>query len=107
MDEAEVFLNGVRVGEHAGAFTPFTFDVSNILRAADNVLAVRVVDYAGSDERHGKRTYVSEFGLTGARELAGASHRKARAALEHAAGWVSGSTRDLEQITDFIATRTS
>jgi hypothetical protein len=53
MDEAEVFLNGVRVGDHAGPFTPFTFDVSDILRAADNVLAVRVVDYAGSDERHG------------------------------------------------------
>jgi hypothetical protein len=53
MDEAEVFLNGVRVGAHAGPFTPFTFDVSDMLRAADNVLTVRVVDYAGSDERHG------------------------------------------------------
>ena len=33
----------------------------------------------GSDERHGKRTYVSGFGLDRARELARQSHAKARA----------------------------
>ena len=40
----------------------------------------------GSDERHGKVTYVSLFGLDRARELAGDSHAKARAALAEAAG---------------------
>ena len=57
----------------------------------------------GSDERHGKRTYVSLFGLDRARELAGDSHEKARAALAE----IDGDTRDLELITDFIHTRDS
>jgi geranylgeranyl diphosphate synthase type II len=59
----------------------------------------------GSDERLGKRTYVSEFGLEGARRLAADSHRRARAALELAAQRVSGEPDGLAQITDFIATR--
>ena len=58
----------------------------------------------GSDERHGKRTYVSEFGLDGARELAARSHRQARASLDAAA---PNGAPELEQITDFIATRSS
>ena len=55
----------------------------------------------GSDERHGKRTYVSVFGLERARELAAESHRKARAALAE----TGGRTATLEQITDYILTR--
>ena len=55
----------------------------------------------GSDERHGKRTYVSVFGLDRARDLAADSHRKARAALAEA----GGRTARLEQITDYILTR--
>ena len=55
----------------------------------------------GSDERHGKRTYVSVFGLDRARELARDSHRNARAALADA----GGQTGTLEQITDYILTR--
>jgi geranylgeranyl diphosphate synthase type II len=57
----------------------------------------------GSDERHGKRTYVSVFGLEHARELAAESHRKAREALADA----GGRTETLEGITDYILTRTS
>jgi geranylgeranyl diphosphate synthase type II len=57
----------------------------------------------GSDERHGKRTYVSVFGLERARELAVDSHRKARLAL----GDAGARTETLELITDYILTRTS
>jgi geranylgeranyl diphosphate synthase type II len=57
----------------------------------------------GSDERHGKRTYVSVFGLDKARELAGDSHRKARSALADA----GARTETLELITDYILTRPS
>ena len=57
----------------------------------------------GTDERLGKRTYVTEFGLERARRLAGESHTRARAALVQAA---PGGAAELEQITDFIATRT-
>jgi len=55
----------------------------------------------GSDERHGKLTYVSLFGLERARELASESHQKARAELES----IEGDTHDLELITHFIHTR--
>ena len=57
----------------------------------------------GSDERHGKRTYVSVYGLEKARELAAESHRKARAALAEAAP----RTDTLALITDYILTRPS
>jgi geranylgeranyl diphosphate synthase, type II len=55
----------------------------------------------GSDERHGKLTYVSLFGLDRARELAAASHAQARDALAA----IDGDPADLELITDFIHTR--
>ena len=56
---------------------------------------------SGSDERHGKPTYVSVFGLERARELARESHAQARAHLEQA----DGSTARLEAIADYILTR--
>jgi hypothetical protein len=52
MDEATVFLNGARIGTHAGAFTPIAFDVTDHIRVGDNELLVQVVDYSGADERH-------------------------------------------------------
>ena len=52
-------------------------------------------------ERQGKRTYVSEFGLERARELAVESHEKARAALADA----PGRTETLARTTDYILTR--
>jgi geranylgeranyl diphosphate synthase type II len=57
----------------------------------------------GSDQRLGKRTYVTEFGLEGARKLAAQCHERARGALARAA---PAGAPELEQITDFIATRT-
>jgi geranylgeranyl diphosphate synthase type II len=56
----------------------------------------------GADVRLGKRTYVTEFGLDGARRLADESHERARTGLGGAAG---ADTAELERITDFIATR--
>ncbi len=56
---------------------------------------------SGSDERHGKLTYVSAFGLDRARELATESHESAVAALDEA----QPRTDDLRRITDFIYTR--
>ncbi len=37
-----VYLNGKRVGEHEGGFTPFQFEVTDLLRPGDNFLAVEV-----------------------------------------------------------------
>ncbi len=58
---------------------------------------------SGSDERHGKVTYVSLYGLERARELAAESHREALAALAGA----GGETGALRQVADFIFTRSS
>jgi geranylgeranyl diphosphate synthase type II len=111
-------LAGVR-GPATIAFRRFAAELGVLFQIVDDILDVTGTDAAlgkprGSDERHGKRTYVSEFGIDRARELAGESHRTARSALAEAALGVAGSrspaahaTDELEQITDFIYTRTS
>ena len=60
---------------------------------------------SGSDERLGKRTYVSVFGLARARELAASSHERARAALDAARDELAGDAADLELLTDFMYAR--
>jgi geranylgeranyl diphosphate synthase type II len=91
------------------AYREFASELGVLFQIVDDILDVTGTDDAlgkpqGSDERHGKRTYVSEFGLDGARELAARSHRQARASLATAA---PNEALELEQITDFIATRSS
>jgi geranylgeranyl diphosphate synthase, type II len=57
----------------------------------------------GSDERHGKATYVSVYGLERARELARESHARATDALAEADADVGR----LHQIADYILNRTT
>jgi geranylgeranyl diphosphate synthase type II len=90
------------------AFGAFASELGVLFQIVDDILDVigsleTLGKPQGSDERLGKRTYVTEFGLDGARELAASSHHRARVALAHAAP--SGAA-ELEQITDFITTRT-
>ncbi len=109
-------LAGVR-GPATIAFQRFAAELGVLFQIVDDILDVTGTDEAlgkprGSDERHGKRTYVSEFGIDRAKELAAESHRTARAALAEAAAAVAPTdgpapTVELEQITDFIYTRTS
>jgi geranylgeranyl diphosphate synthase, type II len=87
----------------------FAAEMGVLFQIVDDILDVTGTDAAlgkpqGSDERHGKRTYVTEFGLDGARELAAECHRTARATLREAA---PRGADELEQITDFILTRTT
>jgi geranylgeranyl diphosphate synthase type II len=91
------------------AFRAFASELGVLFQIVDDILDVTGTDVAlgkprGSDERHGKLTYVSRYGLEGAREMAAESHRSARAALDRAA---PGGGEELAQITDFIFTRTS
>jgi geranylgeranyl diphosphate synthase type II len=84
----------------------FAAELGVLFQIVDDILDVTGDEAAlgkpqGSDERHGKQTYASVFGLERARELAAESHRKARAALAE----TGGRTRTLEQITDYILTR--
>jgi beta-galactosidase len=39
---AELWLNGIRIGEHRGGYSRFRFDVTDQLKTGSNVLAVRV-----------------------------------------------------------------
>src|SRR6266481_7361108 len=39
---ADVYLNGTKVGRHEGGFTPFNFEITNLLREKDNSLIVKV-----------------------------------------------------------------
>ena len=46
---AMVFLNGVKVGEHEGGFTPFQFEITASVREKGNVLIVKVDDQRKQD----------------------------------------------------------
>jgi geranylgeranyl diphosphate synthase type II len=90
-------------------FRAFASELGVLFQIVDDILDVTGTDVAlgkpqGSDERHGKVTYVSRYGLDGARAMATESHRSARAALDRAA---PDGADELRQITDFIATRSS
>jgi geranylgeranyl diphosphate synthase, type II len=96
-------------GRDPAPWRPFVTELGLLFQIVDDVLDVIGTDADlgkphGSDERHGKRTYVSEFGLEGARTMANRSHGRAREALAAAA---PGAAPELERITDFIHTRTT
>jgi geranylgeranyl diphosphate synthase type II len=101
-------------GPSPGPFHRFAAELGVLFQIIDDILDVTGTDAElgkpqGSDERHGKRTYVSDHGIEHARELAAESHRTARAALAEVAARPAGpaATAELESITDFIYTRTS
>ena len=86
----------------------FAAELGVVFQIVDDILDVtgdeaEIGKPQGSDERHGKATYVSVHGLERARELARESHAKARAALAEA----SGATDRLGRIADYILTRTT
>jgi geranylgeranyl diphosphate synthase, type II len=89
-------------------FRRFAAELGVVFQIVDDILDVtgdeaELGKPRGSDERHGKATYVSVFGLDRARELAKESHAAARAALAEA----DGATGRLGQIADYILTRTT
>lgn len=47
--QAVVFLNGKKIGEHEGGFTPFQFEVTGQLKERGNALIVKVDDKRHSD----------------------------------------------------------
>jgi geranylgeranyl diphosphate synthase type II len=90
-------------------FRTFAAELGVLFQIVDDVLDVTGTADSlgkpqGSDERHGKDTFVTRYGLDGARELAAESHARTRAALAQAA---PDGAPELERITDFIHTRPS
>ncbi len=88
-------------------FRAFAAELGVLFQIVDDILDVTGTEDSlgkpqGSDERHGKLTYVSQYGVDGARQMAADSHRNAREALSRVGG-----AAELEHITDFIYTRSS
>jgi geranylgeranyl diphosphate synthase type II len=105
--ECVLLLAGTRQPDTITSFQSFAGELGVLFQIVDDILDVTGSQESlgkpqGTDERLGKRTYVTEFGLDGARRLASDSHRRARDALLSAA---PQGAPELEQITDFIATR--
>ena len=98
-------LEGVN-GPATIPYRRFAAELGVVFQIVDDILDVtgdeaELGKPRGSDERHGKATYVSVYGLDRARELARESHAAARAALAEA----DGRTERLGQIADYILTR--
>jgi geranylgeranyl diphosphate synthase type II len=107
--ECVLLLAGDRESPRLPIFREFAAELGVLFQIVDDILDVTGTDDAlgkpqGSDERHGKLTYVSSYGLDGARALAAESHAKASDALRRA---VPEGALELERITDFIFTRSS
>jgi geranylgeranyl diphosphate synthase, type II len=90
-------------------YRAFAAELGILFQIVDDILDVTGTEAdlgkpQGSDERQGKRTYVSVFGLDRARELARSSHARA---LDTLAGASGADAPELRQITDFILTRTA
>jgi geranylgeranyl diphosphate synthase type II len=106
--ECVLLLDGSAQPATITGLRAFAGELGVLFQIVDDILDVTGSQEAlgktqGSDERLGKRTYVTEFGLDGARRLAGEAHDRAHAALTQS-GPIDAD--ELEQITDFIATRT-
>ncbi len=105
--ECVLLLDGSQEPATIVYFNNFASELGVLFQIVDDILDVTGSQEAlgkasGSDERLGKRTYVTEFGLDGARKLAKESHARASDALNSAAPHDPG---QLHQITDFIAYR--
>jgi len=105
--ECVLLLAGLEDPERIHSFMGFARELGVLFQIVDDILDVTgtpetLGKQQGSDERLGKRTYVTEFGVEGAKDLAAQSRARAKAALAQAAPDTSS---ELEQITDFIATR--
>jgi geranylgeranyl diphosphate synthase type II len=106
--ECVLLLNEVAASTLA-ELRAFAGELGVLFQIVDDILDVTGTDAElgrprGSDERHAKLTYVSQYGLRRARSMAAESHGRARAALALAVG---GGAPELEQIADLVYTRSS
>jgi geranylgeranyl diphosphate synthase, type II len=92
------------------ALRRFAGELGVLFQIVDDILDVTGAEEqtgktGGSDERLGKRTYVSVHGLERAGALAAETHGRASAALDGMGGLLAGDARDLELLTDFMYDR--
>ena len=92
------------------ALERFGAEIGVLFQIVDDILDVTGSEadmgkQTGADERLGKRTYVSVFGLDTARTLAAESHARARAQLDEARNLLPGDPTDLGHVADFMFSR--
>jgi geranylgeranyl diphosphate synthase type II len=92
------------------ALERFGAEIGVLFQIVDDILDVtgseeEMGKQAGADERLGKRTYVSVFGLERAQALAAESHSRARNVLDDAGSLLEGDPSDLEQVAGFMFSR--
>jgi len=103
--ESALALGGVP-DERRDPYRRFATELGILFQIVDDILDVTGSEEElgkpqGSDERHGKVTYVSLYGLARARELSAESHQQALAALKG----IDGESEDLRRIADYIYRR--
>ena len=103
--ETALAYGGVAAKERA-PYQQFAAELGILFQIVDDILDVTGTDVElgkpqGSDERHGKVTYVSLYGLQEAKSLASQSHSQALSALAS----VDGETDYLRRVADYIYMR--
>lgn len=56
----KVWINGIYIGVHKGAYTRFSFDISNAVKAGVNTVTVEVEDRMDEQQPRGKQRWVPE-----------------------------------------------
>lgn len=55
--DTEIYVNGRLVGSHRGAYSRFSFDVTDFLTVSENILTVKCTDYDRSVQVRGKQRW--------------------------------------------------
>ena len=58
--ETRVWVNGAFIGSHTGAYSRFTFDITEAVRDGENTLTVRVKDTRSVEQARGKQSWRDE-----------------------------------------------
>lgn len=61
--KCDVWVNGIKVGSHTGGYTPFSMDITQVLKKKGNVLKVRVWDPTDQGEQPCGKQHVRPHGI--------------------------------------------
>ena len=53
-----LWVNGLKVGNHQGAYTAFAFDITNYVHNGENQIIVKIEDSIDCSQPRGKQTMV-------------------------------------------------
>lgn len=61
--KCDVWVNDIKVGSHTGGYTPFSMDITNVLKKKDNKIRVRVWDPTDQGEQPCGKQHVKPHGI--------------------------------------------